>query len=142
MGVEPIPDFEMLQSEIANYHKTLIDAHWEKDVDFLTQGLSEDFLSVSGGEIRRPTQEELQASTSNYLNNTTFTEYRYLREPIITLSKDGSMAWSIAQVKVAGKRKTEDGSERDIHFVCAWVTVFERRGDSWVRLAEVSSFGE
>ena len=142
MQIKPSLDFESLRAEISDYHDALIDAHWEKNLDFFLQGVSENFLSVSGGAIRNPTLDELQTSTSHYLNNTTFTEYRYLREPIITLSKDGSMAWSIAQVKVEGKRKAEDGSERDIHFVCAWITVFERQGERWVRLTEVSSFGE
>ena len=77
---------------------------------------------------------------SDYLNNTTFTEYRDLQEPIIGFSKDGSVAWSIVQVKVAGKRTIENGAERDLDFTCAWITLYERQGDKWLRLTEVSNF--
>jgi hypothetical protein len=138
--MSPIPDFEALRQEIVSYHKGLIDAHLEKNVDFLADGLSEGFLSVSADEIRRPTVEEVREKLEKYLRNTTLTEYRSVCEPIVNLSQDGSMAWSVAQVKVAGTRRAEDGSLRTLDFVCAWVTVFERRDDRWVRLAEVSTF--
>jgi hypothetical protein len=142
MGIEPRTDLEALRSEISRFHKTLLDAHWEKDVEFFTQDLSEDFLTVSEGEIRKPTLDDIYTTTSNYLNNTTFTEYRYLREPTIGISKDGSMAWSIAQVSVVGTRNMEDSSERDVDFICRWITVFERQDGKWIRRTEVSSFSE
>ena len=136
------PDLEALRMEIADLHKVFINAHLHKDVDFFVQDLSKDYLSVSGGEIREPTVDEIRSRFSSYLNNTTFTEYRNLREPIIGLSKDGSIAWLIAQVKVAGKRKMEEGVEVELDFICAWITLFERQGDKWLRLGEVSSFKE
>jgi hypothetical protein len=134
------PDDERLRSEIAGLHKALIDAHLNKDVGFFVQDLSEDYVSVSGGEIRKPSIKEIRSTVSDYLDHTTFAEYRDLCEPIIGFSQDGLLAWSIVQVKVAGKRKMGDGSERDLDFICAWITLFERQGDRWVRRAEVSSF--
>jgi hypothetical protein len=77
---------------------------------------------------------------SDYLDHTTFTEYRDLQEPIIGFSKDGSVAWSIVQVKVAGKRTLNDGTERDLDFTSAWITLYERHADKWIRLGEVSNF--
>lgn len=139
-GCQASPDFEKSKAEILDLHKTFVDAHWNKDVDFFSEGLSENYFSVGDGEIRRPTQEEIRAQFVCYLNNTTFTEYRFLQEPIIGFSKDGSMAWSIAQIKVAGQRTMDDGSQRDMDFICAWITLWEREGDQWVRLGEVSTF--
>lgn len=129
-----------LSQEILNLHKTEIDAHLNKDVDFFVQDISEDYLAVSGGEIRKPTLEETRLKFSNYLNNTVFAEYRDLCEPIIGFSKDGSLAWSIVQVKVVGRRTMDDGSERDLDFTCAWITLYGRQDDKWVRLADVSTF--
>jgi hypothetical protein len=129
-----------VEAEVLDLHKAMIDAHWNKDVDFFLQGLSDDFVSVSSGEIHSPTREEVRERFGDYLNNTTFSEYRDLREPMIGVSRDGSMAWSLVQVKVAGKRTMDDGSERDLDFVCAWITIYEREGDAWVRRAEVSTF--
>jgi hypothetical protein len=137
-GCQSQPDFEALRSEISELHRSAIEAHLNNDVDFLVQNLSDDFLSVSNGEIEYPTGEELRSSFSSYLNNTAFSQYTDLREPIIGFSKDGSLAWSIVQVKVAGKRKADD--ETDLDFTCAWITLYEREGSRWMKLAEVSSF--
>ncbi|UCE19995.1 MAG: nuclear transport factor 2 family protein [Gemmatimonadota bacterium] len=140
IGCQSRPDVEALRSEILNLHKTLIDAHWNKDIDFFTENISEDYFSVGNGEIRKPTKEEITTQVTNYLDNTTFTEYRDLREPIIGFSNDGSVAWSLVQVKVAGKRTTEEGTERDLDFTCAWITLYERQDNTWLRLGEVSTF--
>ena len=129
-----------LSQEILDLHQTEIDAHLNKDVDFFVQDISEDYLAVSGGEIRKPTLEETRLKFSNYLNNTVFAEYRDLCEPIIGYSKDGSLAWSIVQVKIVGRRTMDDGSERDLDFTCAWITLYERQDDKWMRLADVSTF--
>jgi len=129
-----------LSQEILDLHKTEIDAHLKKDVDFFVQDISEDYLAVSGGEIRKPTLEETRLKFSNYLNNTVFAEYRDLCEPIIGFSKDGSLAWSIVQVKIVGRCTMDDGSERDLDFTCAWITLYERQDDKWMRLADVSTF--
>ena len=134
------PDFETLRSEILGIHKSFIEAHWQKDVDFFIKNMAKDYLFVQNGEIQRPQKDEITTKMSDYLNNTTFTEYRDLQEAIIGFSKDGSVAWSIVQVKVAGKRAMENGVERDIDFTCAWITLYERQGDKWIRLAEVSNF--
>ena len=139
-GCHSQPDLEALRSEVLELHKSAIEAHLNNHVDFLVQNLSDDFISVSNGEIEYPTEEELRSEFSSYLDNTTFSEYADLREPIIGFSKDGSIAWSIVQVKVAGKRKADDGSERDLDFTCAWITLYEREDGRWMKLAEVSSF--
>jgi hypothetical protein len=140
LGCHSQPDSEALRSEILELHKSAIEAHLNSDVDFFVQNLSGDFMSVSNGEIDYPTKEEIRSNFSSYLNNTMFSEYADLREPIIGFSKDGSVAWSIVQVKVAGKRKMEDGTERDLDFTCAWITLYEREGSRWIKLAEVSNF--
>ena len=139
-GCQSSPDFEALKSEIKALHKTEIDAHWKKDIDFFVRDISEDYMAVANGEIQRPTLEDIRSRFSTYLTNTTFTEYRDVAEPIVGFSKDGSLAWAILQIKVVGKRTTDDGSVRDLDFTCAWLTLYERQGDMWMRLTDVSTF--
>ncbi len=139
LGCQSSPDFEVSRKEILDLHKKTIEAHWNKDIGFFVKDISEDYMSVSSGEIRNPTKEEITSQFSNYLNNTIFTEYRDLREPIINFSKDGSIAWSVVQVKVAGKRIMDDRSERDFDDTWAWITLYKRQGDKWIRLGEVSN---
>ena len=134
------PDFKVLKAELLEIHKKFIEAHLEKNVDFFVQDLAEDYVFVARGEIGHPSPKEILSNMSDYLNNTEFSEYRDTQEPVIGFSKDGSLGWSIVRVKVAGKRTLDDGSERDTEFICAWITLFERKGNKWVRLGEVSSF--
>ena len=139
-GCQASPDFDKLRSEILELHKTTIEAHWKKDIDFFTKDISENYFSVGNGEIRNKTKEEITEQFTNYLNNTTFSEYQDLQDPIIGFSKDGSLAWSIVKVKIAGNRKMNDGTERELDFTCAWITLYEKQGNKWIRLGEVSSF--
>lgn len=133
------PDFEVLKKEILDLHRVTIEAHLRKDVDFLVGDISEDYVTVSNGEIRYPTAEEIRSTFTRYLDNTAFSEYRDLCEPIVGFSDDGSVAWSVVRVKVAG-RTVANGSERELDFICAWITLYRRRGDRWIRVGEVSSF--
>lgn len=139
-GCQSGPDFEKLRSEILELHQQTNAAHGRKDVGFFIKDISDDYFSVGHGEIRRPSKEEITSQFASYLNNTSFTEYRDLETPITGFSKDGTLAWLVGKIKVAGKQTAENGVVRDMEFVCAWVTLYERKGDRWIRLGEVSSF--
>lgn len=134
------PDFEVFRLEILALHEKEIKAHLNKDVEFFVQDMAEDYIAVSYGEIRKPTIEEIRSQFTSYLNNTVFTKYEDLREPIIRFSKDGSLAWAILQIAVKGKRTRDDGSEKNLDFTCAWITLYKRQDDKWIRLTDVSSF--
>ncbi len=126
--------------EIRGLHEKLIEAHLNKDAKFLAGDVSPDFFSVGNGEIRQPSQEELLRQFEDYLASTEFSEYRNLREPMVGISADGTLAWALVNVRVAGVRKGEQGDSRKIDFDCAWITIYERHGGKWIRRGEVSSF--
>ncbi len=118
----------------------MINAHLNKDIDFFTENIADDYFSVGRGEIRHPEPDEIRMNFSNYLYNTEFSEYRDLQEPIVEFSKDGSLAWLIVQVKVAGERKMETDSIHTFDVTWAWITLYEREEDKWIRLGEVSNY--
>lgn len=140
VGCRPAPDFEKLRLEILELHQQTNAAHGKKDVAFFVKDISDDYFSVGRGEIRRPSRVEITSQFTNYLNNTVFREYRDLEAPTVGFSQDGSLAYLVGRVKVAGTQTSEEGIERDMEFVCAWITLYERKGDRWIRLGEVSSF--
>ncbi len=135
-----ILDFERLEQEILDHHRRAIQAHLDKDVEFLVEDMSERFFSVAEREIRHPSQAEVKATLTDYLTHTAFTEYRDLVEPEVGFSDDGSVAWANVQVKVSGERRYDDGARRPIDFVCAWLTLYRRVGDRWTKLGEVSTW--
>jgi hypothetical protein len=129
-----------LRLEILELHKKEINAHWNKDIDFFVSDISQNYMSVAGEDAHRPSREEIRSQFSTYLNNTTFTKYEDVFEPIIGFSKDGSLAWVILQIKVEGQRMMEEGAEVELDFTCAWITLYEREDDRWIRLVDVSTF--
>jgi hypothetical protein len=112
------PDCDALRAEIRADHDAFIVAHVENRPEFLVQDLSEDYVNVSRGELLRPAKEEVLAMFTDYLGHTSFSEYRMPEEPRIGFSDDGSVAWSIFRLKVAGTRASS--SETEAHFDDTW----------------------
>jgi hypothetical protein len=133
------PDLGALRREIREYHDTFIDAHVNNRPDFFVQDLDDEYVNVSRGELLRQTKGEILEMFTDYLADTTFSEYRLLGEPTIGFSKDGSVAWSIFRLKVAGKRTTADGSKAPVDSTWGCLVLFRRRGDRWIRIAEASN---
>ena len=140
IGCNTSRDYNLLKSEILNLHKTGINAHLIKDIDFFTKDISDDYFSVNNGEIRHPTKEEITRQFTRYLNNTEFDKYEDIQEPIIGFSEDGTLAYSLVRVKIEGERKYENDTISNFDFICAWITLYKREGDNWIRLGEVSNF--
>ena len=136
----PSPDFEALRREILDLHRKTIDAHWKKDAGHFAAHMADGYFAVQKGEIRRPTRQEIAAEYQRYLATTTFTEYRDLEEPLIGFSKDGSVAWSVVRVKVAGSERAASGAEKGFDLTWAWITLYERKDGRWTWLGEASTF--
>ena len=132
-------DSEKYRQEVLSLHRQMINAHLEKDVAHFVEDIAPDYFQVQGGDIKRPSKQEIVDRFSNYLNNTTFTRYEDMREPIIGFSDDGSLAWIVVQVKIAGSRLT-DGQDVDLNFTAAWITLYRREEEKWIRMLEVDNF--
>ena len=74
-----------------------------------------------------------------YLAETEFSHYEDVAEPIVGISDDGSVAWSIVQVRVAGTRTGDDGAEHAFDTVWAWLTLYRRTVNGWERITDVST---
>ena len=133
-------DPDSSREEILSLHREGIRAHFDKDTGFFIRDISDDYFSVGGGKIRHPSREDIEKNFRDYLTSTTFSRYEDLEEPVIGFSDDGSLAWSIVRVKVEGRRSVSPDSTRALDFTCAWITLYRREGDRWIRLGEVSSF--
>lgn len=136
---EPGPDLEALRTEIGQLHEDFIQAHLDKDASFLARSLSPDYLAVSDGTVQHRTREEMEALLTTYLSETEFSHYRDTSDPIIGLSDDGSMAWVIAQVRVAGAQGETADDRREFDTQWAWLSIFRRSGQEWIRVTDVST---
>ena len=121
-------------------HAKVIQAHRESKPDLLFEDVAADFVQANRGEIKRPTLEERRARFAAYLGSTTFEEYRDLVDPIVRVSKDGTLGWVLVQVKARGVQTTEAGARETIEFVSAWIELYEKRDGRWVSVGNLSNF--
>jgi hypothetical protein len=133
------PDLNTLRAEIRELHRRDIQAHLEKDAAYLAKPTSPDYVSVSNGEVQPMDANRMERLLSEYLTATEFSEYGDVEDPIVGVSRDGSFGWAIFRVRVAGTRSMPDGSCRVFDTLWAWITLYERSGDEWLRLADVST---
>lgn len=133
------PDLEALRAEVADLHRSFIQAHLDKDATFLAEPTSPDYLSVSNGQVQKMSADEMERMLAEYLGATEFSAYQDTAEPVIGVSRDGSLAWAVVQVRVAGTRTMPDDSTRAFDTQWAWITLYQRSGDRWLRLVDVST---
>ena len=125
--------------ELLDEHKKSLDAHLQKDISFFTSNISENVLNVSNGEIYRPSKDDIHQRFSNYLSSTEFTKYEDISDPIVQVSDDGTLGWVIANVEIKGVRKMPDGSEAKIDSVWAWINLYKRENNIWIRQGNLST---
>ena len=128
-------------SKILAEHKRIIDAHLMRDVEGMLEGAADDYVLVNRGEVTYPTIEERRQRFSRYFGVTVFSEYKDLIPPIVHISDDGTAAWLIAQVEVSGIQESSGGNQT-LHFVSAWIELYEKRDGEWVQTGNVSNFRE
>lgn len=133
------PDHDAIKAEILNLHRGFIKAHLDKDASFIAKPTSPEYIFVSNGEIENISPSELEQNLSGYLNSTEFSEYRDINEPIIGVSQDGLLAWAVVKVRTAGIRKRSDGSQNQFDIQWAWITLYEKKDEQWIRLVDVST---
>ena len=133
------PDLDSLRAEILEMHRSFIQAHLDKDAEFIADPTSPDYLSVSNGLVKNIDAVEMEKMLSEYLNTTEFSEYKEVAEPVIGISRDGSIAWAVVQVRVAGTQTNPDGSSSTYDTLWAWLSLFQRDGDKWIRIVDVST---
>ena len=121
-------------------HARGIRAHLESNPGLLLEDASEDFVLANRGSISHPTLAERRARFSSYLGRTTFSEYRDLVEPIVKVSKDGTLGWVIVQVEARGVQTTDAGKKEPLEFVSAWIELYEKRDGRWTSVGNVSNF--
>jgi hypothetical protein len=125
--------------EILRLHKELIESHKAYDVDKLFTPEADSVVTVNGGEVFFQTKKERIPRFKQYLENTSFEEYRDLIEPIVRVSKDGTLGWLIAQVKITGAHIDESKKSKPFDTVWAWIELYEKRNGRWYRIGDVST---
>ena len=133
-------DKKELEKELLDLHQQTIDAHLNKDADFFVKNISDSYMQVHEGEFLYPKKEEILKMFKHYFKNTHFSLYEDISEPIVKVSDDGSLGWTIVQVRVKGEQKTETDTVNQIDNTFAWITLYAQENGQWIRLGEVDNY--
>jgi hypothetical protein len=138
--VTAFPQTKSAGDELIKMHQDLLQFHLKGDVESWLATESDRYVVANRGEVTFPSKKDREARIGPYLKRTKFKEYRDLIAPEVRISKDGSLAWLIAQVKASGVQTTDDGKQEAIEFTSAWIELFERKDGKWIRVGNVSNF--
>lgn len=139
LGCSQGPRLEQRHQEILDLHRSLIQAHWDKDAAALASPTADGYLAVAVGEVRAMSAADVETMLGPYLEETEFSHYEDVADPIVGFSDDGSLAWTIVQVRVAGSRTGDEGVRRSFDTRWAWLTLYRRVGNGWQRIVDVST---
>ena len=132
-------DQETDRQTLLRLHQEVLQAHRNNDLDTWMESETDDYVMVNRGSISTPDKAARRERLAPYLNSTTFAEYRDLVEPIVHLSEDGSLGWLIAQVRIVGTQKLPEGAPETFESTWAWIELYEKRHDKWLRIGNVSN---
>jgi len=124
------------------FHEQAMRAHRESNIDLLLEHDAADFVLASRGEISHPSLEERRARLGSYLQRTKFTEYRDVVEPVVTVSKDGTLGWVVAQIHAQGVQSSLADKKEPVEFDSAWIELYQKREGKWCSIGNVSNFKE
>ncbi len=133
-------DLEKEKAELLRLHKSDREAHFKTDVDLLQASAPEEFIAVSDGKIYRTTKQEERRQFVDYFKGAKYYEWDNVEEPIVRVSKDGSMAWMITRIRSRRTQKDAAGKETEQKFIYAGIMTYEKQNGKWVRVANVSTF--
>ena len=128
------------EDELIKMHQDLLQFHLKGDVESWLATESDLYVVANRGEVTHPSKKDREARIGPYLKRTKFKEYRDLIAPVVRVSKDGSLAWLIAQVFASGVQNTDAGKQEPIEFTSAWIELFEKKDGLWIRIGNVSNF--
>jgi len=120
-------------------HAEVLRAHRENALEPWLALEADPYVVANRGEITLPSAEERRAARAPYLARTSFSVYRDLREPLVEISRDGTLAWLICQVEGRGEQRDESGASKPIEFVYAWIELYRREQGRWRMVGNVSN---
>lgn len=127
----PPIDLEKEKQAILKLHNAQRDYHFNKNAQDFTNQLSDSYISVNKGVISSPSKKDNFKRFNNYFSSVEFEEWDDVSEPLIRISEDGKMAYTVVDKLVVVSYEGEDGKtvEGTTHF--AWTAIYRKYGDEW-----------
>jgi hypothetical protein len=129
------------EQALLRLHRVFMDGHLFGRSDGMREGLSDNVVIVTRGEVHPSTGEETLQTLQGIIARADYTTYDDLIRPIVRVSDDGTLGWVIVQIAAAGVRLDQQETPAGpFEFVSAWVELYEKVDGRWRMSGNVSNF--
>lgn len=128
----PSHNFDQEKQRILALHNAQRVCHFENNAKEFVDQFSKDFYSISKGKVDRPSKEESFKRFDGYFSSVTFLKWDDVKEPIISFSKDYSMAYTIVEKEVLISYPDTSGVKQEYLTNFAWVAIYKKYGNDWM----------
>jgi ketosteroid isomerase-like protein len=134
-----------LQSEkdaIRRNFDILRHGYLNRDLDTLLSIYPDDYrgYAVSQGDIKEESKESVKDHARDLFEFGNLTLFEDLREPIISVSPDGKMAWMIGEFRINYSYKDSIENKQTPGVIEVYLSVWEKKSDKWVEIANAQSY--
>jgi hypothetical protein len=134
-------DLEQEKAAILQLYHRARQGHFEQDATKFPPFAQRRFR-LSEGDVFSETRDAALPGLETYLKRTSFLEYVELEPPRVEVAGDASMAWLLGHIRVRARQQQPDGTESELAFRCAWVSVYTRQDGAWAEVVNASTFHE
>lgn len=124
-------DLDKEKEAIMALHNAQRAHHLNNNAEEFVNQFSAHFYNIDRGRILQPTKEENTKRFSSYFGSVEFIKWDDVREPIISISDDGSMAYTIVEKIVILKYPTSEGTELVDSTHYAWTSIYKKYDGLW-----------
>jgi hypothetical protein len=131
------------RSEAANIQAVLEGsrrAHLETDASLIAAHLADSVVSINGGQVIIQTKQEIEDFFRFYFDGAIYHAWEDVTPPIISMSKDGSMAWVARTVHVDREELGPGGELWRSQFTSAYTATYENTDAGWKMNSVTSTF--
>lgn len=133
-----IPSKVASMTEILAVHNRARAAHFNRDAKLLVSTFADGFADVRNGSIERPDREKSLSRFEAYFQNSTFIEWNDLEPPVIRVSDDSTLAYTIVRKRVRLKTRGSAGAEVEETDVFSWIATYKKIRGVW-KLTAIAS---
>jgi len=114
-------------------------AHFDRDAELFMSEFADSMLSVNKGKVTVSTPAENKRRISNYFNSVKFIKWDDVADPVIRLSRDGTLAYAVVQKLVIVQYPDSSGKEQADTTDYAWVSIYRKEKGEWKVEANIST---
>jgi hypothetical protein len=130
-------DIEKEKQRLLATYKQDRKAHILGDFNAVRDSRTDSFISVHDGTVYKFNPQQTKDSLQKFFKTAQYDNWDDLEQPIISIAKDGSMAWLIYKVYVRRLQQNNKGSITQEEFIFAGMNTYTKSDGRWVHTANV-----